>query len=284
MLCEVSADTLIGTMERMKLKQVLRPFRNSFWKGAVAVRSEELHQSETDDGPSTEASMPFGAESPVDETEGILFALARAVEQRDQCTWGHCERLALISVTIGVAMRLDRPDIITLYRGGYLHDIGKVGIPDSILFKQGKLTASEWVVMRTHSARGEEICRHMKSLEPVLPIIRHHHERWDGTGYPDGLRGDQIPLLARMVQIADIYDALTSRRTYKEPFTEAEALQTLQHEAQLGWRDPHLTALFVRLHDEVISRIAGFSQTSNANSDPQRSSLMSLNQFLAWQA
>ncbi len=229
--------------------------------------------------------MLFEAESPVEETEAILFALARAVEQRDQFTFGHCERLALISVALGVAMGLERSDLTTLYRGGYLHDIGKVGIPDSILFKRGKLNTSEWVVMRTHSARGEEICRHMKSLEPVLPIIRHHHEHWDGTGYPDGLQGEQIPLLARMVQIADVYDALTSRRSYKEAFGDDQALEILQDEARRGWRDPTLTALFVELHDDVISRIARFSQSADDSSvERKRSSLLSLNQFLAWQA
>ncbi len=227
--------------------------------------------------------MPFEPESPVEETEAILFALARAVEQRDEVTWGHCERLALISVTIGAAMGMDHTALITLYRGGYLHDVGKVGIPDSILCKRGKLTAEEWVVMQTHCARGEEICRHMKSLEPVLPIIRHHHERWDGTGYPDGLKGEQIPLLARVVQIADIYDALTSRRTYKEPFGEREALEILQEEGRRGWRDPQLTEIFLDLHDDVISRIERFSESSDSSRDRKQSSLLSLNQFLAWQ-
>jgi putative two-component system response regulator len=138
--------------------------------------------------------------------------------------------------------------------------------------------------MRTHSARGEEICRHMKSLQPVLPIIRHHHERWDGSGYPDALQGEQIPLLARVVHIADVYDALTSRRTYKEAFREEQALEMLQAEARRGWHDPDLTALLVKLHDEVIPRIARFSESSDSNLDRKRSSLMSLNQFLAWQA
>jgi putative two-component system response regulator len=228
--------------------------------------------------------MLLEEESPMEETEAILFALARAVEQRDQLTWGHCERLALISVTLGTAMGLERQDLTTLYRGGYLHDIGKVGIPDSILFKPGKLTCAEWLVMRTHSARGEEICRHMKSLEPVLPIIRHHHERWDGTGYPDGLKGEEIPLLARMVQIADIYDALTSRRSYKEALGDEQAIGILQDEARRGWRDPKLTALFVELHDEVIGRITQFSQSSDSNLDRRRTSLLNLNQFLAGQA
>ena len=208
-------------------------------------------------GSGVEAEEPALDEFTVDETEQILFGLAVAVEQRDSHTAGHCERLAWMAVAIGVAMGLARASLLALYRGGYLHDVGKVGIPDSILFKPGKLTADEWLVMRSHAARGEEICRPMKSLAPVLPIIRHHHERWDGTGYPDGLRGEQIPLLARVMQIADIYDALTNPRPYKRPFSPAKALQIIEQETARGWRDPELASIFLRLHKDVISRMDG---------------------------
>jgi putative two-component system response regulator len=187
--------------------------------------------------------------------EGILFALAEAVEQRDHHIAGHCQRLAFISVTLGVAMGLDRLRLLALYRGGYLHDVGKVGIPDSILFKPAELTAEEWVIMRSHSTRGEEICRHLTSMKHVLPIIRHHHEKWDGSGYPDGLRGEQIPLLARVLQVADIYDALTSPRPYKPAFSQREALRTIQQEAGRGWRDPHVVKLFLRVHKDVLSKM-----------------------------
>jgi len=208
-------------------------------------------------GPAGQPDAPALDEFTVSETEEILFGLAVAVEQRDRHTAGHCERLAWVAVAMGVAMGLARASLLALYRGGYLHDVGKVGIPDSILFKPGKLTAEEWIVMRSHSARGEEICRPMKSLAPVLPIIRHHHERWDGSGYPDGLRGDQIPMLARVMQIADIYDALTSPRPYKPAFSDARALQIIEEETQCGWRDPELVQLFLRLHKDVISRMEG---------------------------
>jgi putative two-component system response regulator len=190
-----------------------------------------------------------------EDQEGILFALAEAVEQRDHHIAGHCQRLAFISVTLGVAMGLDRPSLLALYRGGYLHDVGKVGIPDSILFKPGGLTAEEWVIMRSHSTRGEEICRHLKSMTQVLPIIRHHHERWDGSGYPDGLRQEQIPLMARVLQIADIYDALTNPRPYKPAFPVTEALRLIEQEAERGWRDPHIVKLFMRVHKTVISKL-----------------------------
>jgi putative two-component system response regulator len=206
---------------------------------------------------SSQADALAVEEFTVSETEEILFGLAVAVEQRDRHTAGHCERLAWVAVAMGVAMGLARASLLALYRGGYLHDVGKVGIPDSILFKPGKLTAEEWIVMRSHAARGEEICRPMKSLAPVLPIIRHHHERWDGSGYPDGLRGEQIPLLARVLQIADIFDALTSPRPYKRAFSDAKALHLIQQETERGWRDPELVQLFLCLHRDVISRLQG---------------------------
>ena len=155
----------------------------------------------------------------LEEAETILFALAQSVEHRDRYTGLHCERLATYSIALGQALGLLRHDQLALYRGGYLHDIGKISIPDVILFKRGLLTDEEWQTMRLHTIRGEEICSPMKSLKPVLPIIRSHHERWDGSGYPDGLAGEEIPLLARILQVADIYDALTTARPYKPAFS-----------------------------------------------------------------
>jgi putative two-component system response regulator len=217
----------------------------------------------------------------IDETEGLLFALGQAVEQRDRFMAGHCERLAFIGVAMGVVMRLERTSLLALYRGGYLHDVGKLGIPDSILFKPGALTAQEWSIMRTHPIRGEEICRHLNSLRPVLPIIRHHHERFDGSGYPDGLRGEQIPLLARVMQIADIYDALTSPRSYKRAYSPAEALETIRKETERGWRDPHIVKLFVRLHAHVISKDVCHAAEIGHSLEALRASLTTLQEFPA---
>lgn len=182
-----------------------------------------------------------------DETTRALIALVEAVDQRDGHTAGHSARLACECVTLGAAMGLDNGNLRALYQGGLLHDIGKVGVPDSILFKPGRLTAGEWVTMRNHTTQGEAICKHIRSLAPVLPVIRHHHERWDGSGYPDGLRGEQIPLLARVLQVADIYDALTNPRPYKPAFSKERALQILQEETDRGWRDPEVVRLFLRL-------------------------------------
>jgi len=180
----------------------------------------------------------------LEEAETILLALAQTVEHRDKYTGKHCQRLAVASVMLGEALGLPSQDLTALYRGGYLHDIGKIAIPDAILFKTGSLTSEEWEVMRSHPTRGEEICRPMRSLAPVLPIIRSHHERWDGTGYPDGLAGEAIPLLARILQVSDIYDALTSERSYKPALSPEEALAVMEEEVRRGWRDPELVPLF----------------------------------------
>jgi len=194
----------------------------------------------------------------LDEVESILFTLAQAVEERDKCTSDHCRRLSYFSVELGIRLGLGRNDLLALHRGGYLHDIGKIGIPDSILNKTGELNEDEWRIMRSHVIRGEEICRPMKSLTNVLPIIRYHHEKWDGTGYPDKLKGKQIPLLARILQIADVYDALSSERSYKKALTMDQACRQLEKEAAAGWRDPELVPLFVAMleGDSDESRMA----------------------------
>ena len=180
----------------------------------------------------------------VDEAESVLFSLAQSVEARDAAIGQHCQRLAILSSSIGVALGLPAKDLLALQRAGYLHDVGKVAVPDSVLFKTGPLTPQEWSIMKQHTIRGEQICSGMKSLRNVLPIIRHHHERWDGSGYPDGLCGEDIPLLARIVQVADIYDALTTDRPYKPAFSPQQALEILQDEAKAGWRDPVLVEAF----------------------------------------
>ncbi len=183
----------------------------------------------------------------MDDSEAVLFSLAKSVEDRDPDLSMHCQRLSVIAAAMGAALQLPGHELQTLHRGGYLHDIGKISIPDKILFKPGPLTPDEWEIMKSHTVRGENICMGIKSLQPVLPIIRSHHERWDGLGYPDGLRGEQIPLLARILQLADIYDALTTVRPYKAAFSAEEALSIMMEETGKGWRDPHLMRLFADL-------------------------------------
>jgi putative two-component system response regulator len=160
---------------------------------------------------------------------------------------------------------LSRSELETLHRGGYLHDIGKIAIPDAILFKPGPLSPEEWVLMRAHTTKGVEICGSTRILAPVLPVIRSHHERWNGTGYPDGLRGEQIPLLARILQVADVFDALTTVRPYKPAFSQEEALRILDEEVIRGWRDPALVQL---LHELCEARSSGAAAHSLLPSSP----------------
>ena len=218
----------------------------------------------------------------LEEAESILFALAQTVEQRDKETGNHCQRLANSSVAMGVALGLGEEDLVALRRGGYLHDIGKIAIPDHILFKKGTLNEEEWIEMRQHAAKGEDICRRMKTLAPVLPIIRNHHERWDGSGYPDGLRGEEIPLLARILQLADIYDALTSVRSYKPALSPSTAIEILQQEVDRGWRDPELVSLFCELiRDPSLLLPVDGAQTAGLDSFSEMSGLGPMRASLA---
>ena len=182
----------------------------------------------------------------LDHAEKVLFSIARAIESRDPNTGDHCERLVKIGQAFGEYLHLSRYQIRDLMWGGYLHDIGKVGIPDAVLLKKGKLTPEDWIIMKQHVLIGEQICLPLRSMQGVIPIIRNHHERWDGSGYPDGLKGDDIPYLAQIFQIIDIYDALTSERPYKKPFSLEEAICILQQETAVpGWRNPKLVQQFI---------------------------------------
>ncbi len=180
----------------------------------------------------------------LDHAEQVLFSIARAVESRDPNTGDHCERLATLGKAFGEYLNLTRTEIRDLIWGSYLHDIGKIGIPDAILLKQGKLTADEWEIMRKHVEIGVTICTPLRTMRGVIPIIRHHHERWDGSGYPDRLTGLEIPYLAQVFQLIDIYDALTSERPYKQAFSPQQALEIIQTETEKGWRNPQLVQQF----------------------------------------
>jgi len=151
----------------------------------------------------------------LDSAEAAFVALALTIEARDPSTNGHCERLAARAVLVGRSLGLPPEDLDALHRGGYLHDLGKVGIPDSVLLKAGRLTEAEFELMKRHTEIGDSLCAPLQSLRHVRPIIRSHHERLDGSGYPSGLRGDEIPVLAQIVGIVDVYDALTSHRPYR---------------------------------------------------------------------
>lgn len=176
----------------------------------------------------------------LDDAGKVLMTLGRSVEAKDEGLDGHCERLSLLAVALGEELGLPGRDLLALYRGGVLHDIGKIGIPDAVLFKRGNLTPEEWTVMKQHPVIGDEIIAPLRSMRDVRPIVRHHHERWDGSGYPDGLAGEAIPMVARVLQLADAYDALRVERVYKPSMTPEESAATIREEAARGLWDPHL--------------------------------------------
>ena len=193
----------------------------------------------------------------LDHAEQVLFSIARTIERRDPNTGDHCDRLVQQGEEFGRFLTLSRMDIRNLVWGSYLHDIGKVGIPDKVLLKTGKLTPEEWVIMRQHVIIGEQICQPLRTMRGVLPIIRHHHERWDGSGYPDGLSGHDIPFLAQVFQLIDVYDALTSDRPYKKALSPEESLRIMFSETHRGWRNRELMdefAKFIRQPPQLSSQ------------------------------
>ena len=180
----------------------------------------------------------------LERAESVLYALALSIEAKDAYTEGHCERLSIYSSRLAERLHFPPEYVNALRRAGTVHDIGKVAVPDAILLKPGRLTEEEWKIMREHPVVGERICAPLKSFRLVLPIIRHHHEKCDGTGYPDGLSRHNIPVAARVLQIVDVYDALTTARPYKRALSPREALETMQEEIQKGWWDPEIFGEF----------------------------------------
>jgi putative two-component system response regulator len=189
----------------------------------------------------------------LDSAASLILSLGRTIEARDPGTQGHCERLATYATALGAHLGLSDDQQLALYRGGYLHDVGKVGIPDAILLKPGRLDPSEYIVMQQHPVIGDSICREMRLLQDVTPIVRHHHERADGTGYPDGLAGDEIPLLAQVLAIVDVYDALTSDRPYRTAIASEQACGELRTEARRGWKNARFVEEFVSIVPRLTS-------------------------------
>jgi putative two-component system response regulator len=186
----------------------------------------------------------------LESAETVVFTLAASIEAKDPYTEGHCDRLSRYSVALGERLGLSPEDLIALRRGGVVHDIGKVAVPERVLLKPGPLDAHEFELMRAHTVIGERICAPLHSFQQVLPIIRWHHERRDGTGYPDHLKGDQIPLIARVLQTVDVYDALTTDRPYRKALSCERAFAILHDEVRRGWWDGALVNEFEKLLKE----------------------------------
>jgi putative two-component system response regulator len=181
----------------------------------------------------------------LDSAQSVIMSLALTIEARDAYTDGHCQRLATSAVAVGGAIGLQADDVEALRRGGVLHDIGKVGVPDAVLLKPSRLTPAEFEVMKQHTVIGDRLCGPLRSLKRVCPIIRHHHERFDGSGYPDGLGGDDIPLLAQIMSVVDVFDALTTDRPYRAAMTLEDACEELETEVRRGWRRRDLVDAFI---------------------------------------
>jgi putative two-component system response regulator len=195
----------------------------------------------------------------LDNAETVLFSLALTIEAKDPYTEGHCDRLSKYSVALGEKLGLSQEMRVALRRGGRIHDIGKLAVPEHILLKPGPLTPEERKIMEHHTVIGEGICAPLRSFRHVLPIIRHHHEKQDGSGYPDGLKGIEVPLMARILQITDIYDALTTDRPYRKALPLGKAFDIMREEAKRGWWDASIL-------DEFEAVVRGYEPVHPAGS------------------
>lgn len=183
----------------------------------------------------------------LESADSVILSLALTIESRDPYTGGHCDRLVRYALALGGQLGLDEDQRVALARGGILHDVGKVGLPDAVLLKRSALTPAEFAQMQQHPVVGESLCGGLRSLQAVRPIVRHHHERLDGSGYPDHLRGDTIPILASIISVVDAYDAMTTTRPYKDAVAPEVACRELCDEVHKGWRSKVIVAAFLEL-------------------------------------
>jgi putative two-component system response regulator len=183
----------------------------------------------------------------LDSAAAIITTLAVMIEIRDGYSEGHCHRIANHAGAVGRALGLGAADLQILHRGGFLHDIGMLAISPAVLLKAGSLSVEEFALVKSHTTIGDDLCRNLRTLQAVRPIVRHHHERLDGSGYPDGLQGVEIPLLAQIIGVVDAYDALTSRRPYQRQFSTDESIALLRTEVERGWRQHAIVEEFVAI-------------------------------------
>jgi putative two-component system response regulator len=209
----------------------------------------------------------------LESAESVILSLAMTIEARDPYTDGHCQRLAGYATALGAALGCTDDELAALQRGGYLHDVGKVGVSDTVLNKPGKLTAAEYELMKRHPVIGDRLCGGMRSLASVRLIVRSHHERLDGSGYPDGLRGDDIPIVAQIVAVADVYDALTTSRPYRGALPSDVACRVLLEEARCHKHSNERVRVFVSLVEAgtLVSPGTGvLSPTDQSYESPER--------------
>lgn len=192
----------------------------------------------------------------LDAAESVVLALARIVEARDRYTIHHAERVGRYSQALGRVLGVPEADLDVLYKGGVLHDLGKIVVPSEILLKSGPLTDEERLIMERHSPEGARLCGSLRSVSLMLPIIRHHHERIDGRGYPDHLAGEDIPLGARIAAICDSWDAMTSDRPYRLGLDRDEALSLLRAGAGTQWDVEGIGAFITLVEDGLVGRVA----------------------------
>jgi putative two-component system response regulator len=212
---------------------VMKPFSHAELQRAVATALEHARRAEDD---LRERLL----------TPTLAGALANAIEARDSTMQGHCERMSALAVRLANELRLDARAVEVVRLGAILHDVGKIGIPDSVLMKSGPLSTEERALMRTHPLLGDRLLEPLELLESVRPVVRHHHERWDGGGYPDGLAGEEIPLAARIVAIADAVEAMAAQRRYRPRLMPAAIVGELERGRGSQW-DPQLTEIVLEL-------------------------------------
>ena len=183
----------------------------------------------------------------LDSAAAIIMTVATMIEARDGYSQGHCSRMANYALRLGRMLQFGDDDLQALHRGGFLHDIGMLAIPDSVLRKRGSLEPEEYELIRSHTIVGDKLCGNLRSLQRVRPIIRSHHERLDGSGYPDGLQGDQIPLIAQVIGVVDVYEALTAQRPYQDAHSSSAAIEVLWKQVASGWRQREIVEAFVEV-------------------------------------
>ncbi|MBQ7567957.1 HD domain-containing protein [bacterium] len=252
-LCALrDSDPYIGSMQILCIAPIVNVKEESelFQCGIDGIIYSPMSSSQV----INRVNVAFERSIYLEEREGfekLLFSLTSAYDARETNNSGHPERVAQTSRRLGRRLGLSETDQTILYKGGMLHDIGMIKVPRDIMYKHGALDTNEYEIVKTHTIWGERLCSPVRSLEKVLPLVRHHHEMMDGSGYPDGLKGKQIPELARIVAICEVFDALQSERPHRPAMKLEEAIECLQHQAKRNLLDPDFVKEFVEMmHDE----------------------------------